>query len=124
MSGNPGYLFGDEADKYIAAGGHYGSKSKDLVKHYSQDLGFEYLSASNKEEYIKNLDKFISDKIYDKPIVFEIFTESSDENKSLTLLREILEDKKITTRNNMKKVVKNVIGEKGIKNVKKILKNK
>lgn len=121
LSGNPGYLFGDDADKFIAAGGHYGSKSKDLVKHYAQDLGFEYLSASNKEEYLKNLDKFLDNKIYDKPIIFEIFTESSDENKSLTLLTEILEDKKIATKNNIKNVVKNVIGEKGIKNVKKFI---
>ena len=40
--------FGESTDKFIAAGGHFGKKSKSLVKNYSESLGFEYLSATNK----------------------------------------------------------------------------
>ena len=29
-------MFGDDADAYMAAAGHYGNKSKDLVKHYAE----------------------------------------------------------------------------------------
>lgn len=32
--------FGEDTDVYIAAAGHYGNKSKDLVRHYAEDLGF------------------------------------------------------------------------------------
>lgn len=31
-----GAIFGDETDKYIAAAGHYGSKSEDLIKNYAE----------------------------------------------------------------------------------------
>ena len=52
-----GALFGEEADNYIAAAGHFGNKSHDLVRHYAEDLGFEYLTADNKEEYLNNIDR-------------------------------------------------------------------
>ena len=39
------------ADLFIAAGGHYGNKSTDLIKHYAEDLGFMYLSVNNKQEF-------------------------------------------------------------------------
>lgn len=35
--------FGDSADEFVAAAGHYGNQSPKLVKHYAEDLGFEYL---------------------------------------------------------------------------------
>ena len=40
--------FGDEAAPFMAAAGHFGNKSPQLIKHYAEDLGYEYLSASNK----------------------------------------------------------------------------
>ena len=43
--------FGEDTDTYIAAAGHYGNKSRVLVRHYAEDLGFIYLTASNKEEF-------------------------------------------------------------------------
>lgn len=47
--------FGEDADIYIAAAGHYGNKSEKVLKHYGEDLGFEYLCAKNKEEFAKNV---------------------------------------------------------------------
>ena len=58
---HPGAAFGEDADWFIAAAGHYGNKSPALVKHYAEDLGFEYLTASNKEEYLANIVQFPSD---------------------------------------------------------------
>ncbi|NMA74585.1 MAG: 2-succinyl-5-enolpyruvyl-6-hydroxy-3-cyclohexene-1-carboxylate synthase, partial [Bacteroidales bacterium] len=43
--------FGDSANDFIAGAGHFGNQSRSLVKNYSENLGFEYLSASNKEEF-------------------------------------------------------------------------
>lgn len=48
------------ADDYIAAAGHYGNKSRQLVRHYAEDLGYEYLSAENKEDYLRQLDRFLA----------------------------------------------------------------
>ena len=42
------FYFGDEADRYISAAGHFGNQSSELVKHYAKDLGFKYLSAQIK----------------------------------------------------------------------------
>ena len=50
-----GAKFGDNADQYIAAAGHYGNQSRDLIRHYAVDMGFEYLKAENKEEYLEQL---------------------------------------------------------------------
>lgn len=128
-----GSTFGDDADAYIAAAGHYGNKSKSLVKNYAQDLGYEYLSASNKDEFLRVYDKFIDPKLSDKPIVFEIFTESSDESSTLKAIWNIESTKSGTLKNEIKKkavrlyhtevgqTLIKILGEKGISFVKKML---
>lgn len=64
---HPGAAFGEEADTFIAAGGHYGNKSHVLIKHYAEDLGYEYLSANNKDEYVQVVDRFLIPEITDRP---------------------------------------------------------
>ena len=49
---HPAARFGESADAYMAAYGHYGKKSHDLMRHYAEDLGFEYMCAETKEEYL------------------------------------------------------------------------
>ena len=87
---HPGAMFGEEADKYIAAGGHFGNKSHKLIKHFAEDLGYEYISATNKEEYLDKLDKFISPKITDRSMVFEVFTDSKDESDAIYMINNII----------------------------------
>lgn len=99
--------------KYIAADGHFGNKSKSLVKHYAEDLGFQYISASNKKEFHQNIDLFISNKS-EKPILFEIFTNAEDESKALKDIHCI--------KRNLKSIAYDILGEKGKKTIKKILK--
>lgn len=113
---HPGAAFGNEADLYIAAGGHFGKQSRDLVKHYVNDLGLEYITASTKEEFLKKLDAFMSDDIK-KSIVFEVFTNSDDESAALKIIKEI--DHTVT--GDLKNMVKNVIGNKNIGIIKKKL---
>lgn len=114
---HPGAAFGDEADKYIAAGGHYGNKSHNLVKHYAEDLGYEYLKADDKEEYLNNIGRFLTPEMVDRPMLFEVFTNSEDENEALRMIRNI----NISTSGLLKGVVKSVVGEKGKELIKKML---
>lgn len=87
------HQFGEEADAYMAAAGHYGNQSPQLVKHYAEDLGYLYLSASDKEAFLENMDIFLSPEIKDRPILFEVFTESKDESDSIELILNYKQDK-------------------------------
>lgn len=98
--------------EYFAADGHYGNKSDKLVKHYAEDLGFEYLSASNKKEFTKGLLKFTTTKS-EKPILFEVFTDPKDESDALDSIYNIEKD--------IKSVAKKMLGVKGKKIIKKIV---
>lgn len=111
------YTFRDDADKYMAAAGHYGAKSPVLVKHFSEDLGFQYLSASNKEEFMSALEIFTSPKITDRPMILEVFTTHENENEALRLMTSITYDVK----NKLVDAFRNVAGEKGISAIKGIL---
>jgi hypothetical protein len=81
-----------DVDKYIGAAGHFGNKSPLLVKHYAEDLGFEYLTASNKDEFLANLDRFTESNLTDKPMIFEVFTNHEDESEALRLMCNIVVD--------------------------------
>lgn len=114
---NPAAEFKEAADKYIAAGGHFGNKSKTLVKNYCESLGFEYLTASDKNEFNRVYKRFITEQILDKPIIFEVFTNHEDESRALELITSIETDKKT----NIKKSIKNFLGEENINKLKKYL---
>lgn len=112
--------FGNDADKYIAAAGHFGNKSSVLLKHYAEDLGFKYCSASTKEEFLDNIDFFVSNKHYEQPILFEAFTSSENESDALKLVSRIDMGENQQT-NVAKKIVKSIFGESGVKTIKKII---
>ena len=86
---HPGAAFGDDADNFIAAGGHYGNKSRVLIKHYAEDLGYEYLSANNKEEYLKEVERFLVPEITERPMIFEVFTNSEDESDAIKIINNL-----------------------------------
>lgn len=110
-------MFHDGADPFIAARGHNGNKSRELVKHYAQDLGYDYLSASTYEEFLENVDLFVSPEIGARPVLFETFTDSVDESNALHMVNTIESD----AVSSMKTIARNILGEKGVAFVKKIL---
>ena len=122
LTGNPGHLFGDETDKYIAAAGHYGNKSNKLVKDYVENLGFSYYAANNKKELLSILNNIINPEIGEKPLVLEVFTDSLDEDNALTMIRECLVDNTLYKRKKAVKAMKSVLGEKRVEAIKKIVK--
>lgn len=111
---NPGYVdsyhLGELTDSYIAAKGHFSSQSRFLVKHYAEDLGFEYLSASNKDAFVAVYPKFLSANS-ERPILFEVFTNTIEETEALSLILNIIP----------KSVAKQSFGKKLKKKVKGIL---
>ena len=114
---NLGSMFGEEADDYLAAGGHFGNKSRDLVKNYVQSLGFEYLFADTKESFNSVIVQFMTKELTDKPLLLEVFTNSEDENDALFAISNI----KKSTLGMVKNVVKSLLGEKGRTVVQKIV---
>ncbi len=115
------YAFYDEANKYMAATGHFGAKSPNLVKHYAEDLGFQYLSTTSKEEFLNVLDLFTNPKITNNPIILEVFTNHEDENKALELMTSITSDVKGFMVNKFVRTLRSIAGENGINIIKKMI---
>ncbi len=102
---------------YIAATGHFGNQSPDLIKNYSQALGFEYFSASSKEEFDAVYERFITPELTDKPMMFELFTSYIDEREAFGMLFNI----DVTALDVAKQVAKKILGKNGVSAVKKLL---
>lgn len=120
---HPCYFLGEEADRFIAAAGHYGNKSRQLVRDYATDLGYEYMSAINKDEFNVVVDRFLSPEITEKPMLLEVYTETDDESNALEKILNIISDPKQKIKKGIKGVVKNILGDSGMKAVKKIVKH-
>lgn len=116
---NMGFMLGQEAYPYVCAEGHYGKQSPKLVRHYAEDLGFVYLTASSKEEYDKALPHFLNPSS-EKPILLEAFTKDTDENAALKIMSTI----KQSYKEQSKEMVKKVVGEENYGILKRIFKNK
>lgn len=119
--GHPGHAFGKEADPFIAAAGHYGNKSHKLVKHYAEDLGFKYLSASSKEEFMNVYEEFITPGQQPQPMLFEVFTDSKDESDALEMMHNIRKAP-LSVKKLVKSTIKEVVGEQNIRKIRKALK--
>ena len=119
LSGIDHYIYIGENDTnpYIAAAGHFGNQSRTLVKGYAESLGFEYLSASNKEEFNAVYERFITSEMTDKPMLFELFTNSSDEREAFDLMTNI----DISVEGLAKQTAKKFLGQKGVNTLKKVI---
>lgn len=78
----------DKTNLLISAAGH----NKRGAKGWAESCGFKYLSASNKEEFSNQINDFCNSN-YDKPLLFEVFTTTEDEQKGLDLLQTFNRDK-------------------------------
>ena len=73
---------GNRVHDFISAKGHFGAKSAVLLKHFVEDLGFKYLSASTKEEFDTVCGEFVRSEL-DCPVVLECFTSAEGDRKAL-----------------------------------------
>lgn len=120
---HPGHAFGEDADIYIAAAGHYGNASPVLVKHYAQDLGFEYYSANSKESLEAVAGRFVDSRMAEKPILLEVFTTSQDESDALEAIANMVQVPKMpdTPVKQVKTLAKKVLGESSVAALKKFM---
>ena len=109
--------FGNVTEKYIAAAGHYGNKSRTLIKHYAEDLGFKYISADSEESFEEVYKQFVTSNYIGAPIIFEIFTNDEDEREATRLITGINGE----PNNSNKGLARQILGEKGVKALKGLL---
>ena len=115
----------NEADEYMAAGGHFGNQSRTLLKSMAQSLGFDYFSASSKEEFLSQCDTFLHSDISGRPVIFEVFTDSEQDAQSVKIMRNLLKDEnyaKRTMKNKMKEWIKGVVGNEAAEMAKLMIK--
>lgn len=77
-------VFGKDADSFVAAAGHNGYKSLDLVRNVSKNLNVNYLSASSKDEFLSAVNQWIEP--CDKATVFEVFVEENGDVSALRII--------------------------------------
>ena len=114
-------IFGEDGDPYIAAAGHYGDKSPQLIRHYAEDLGYEYMFADNKQSFLQHLERFLKPQIADKSVIFEVFTDTDGESKAIEIMRTFLNDPKTIIKNKVADTIRGALGKKGIETIKKII---
>jgi len=114
---HPAYAFGADADTYMAAAGHYGHQSPLLVKHYAEDLGFHYMSATSKEEVEAQAAEFMNPQTAERPMLFEVFTDSALEDQALQIVRSL----RVGSASLLENKVRQIVGRKGVETIKKIL---
>lgn len=124
---HPCYFLGEEAEDYVAAARHYGNKSEVLVKHYAEDLGYEYLTANSKDTFISVVERFLTPEITEHPMILEVFTETQDESNALEQISNYMRDDKrpsltSTAKTIVKSAVRDVLGDNRIKAVKDFIK--
>lgn len=113
-------IYANNIEKYLSAGGHFGNQSPTLVRHYAEDLGYEYLSASSKEEFSKMYKRFVTPEITEHPMILEIFTDVENENEALKRMWSIEKDTNVKYL--LKTTAKEILGESRVKKIKRILK--
>lgn len=102
---HPCYQWGDKANEYMAAAGHYGNKNRELVKNYVENLGFKYMTASSKEEFNSVYQGFLDTEKNDKPIVFEVFTDKENESSAQETILKLIAPQSMKLANKIKNFV-------------------
>lgn len=78
----------DKSDILITAGGHNNGGAMGWAK----SCGFEYLQAKTTDEFMNQIDSFCNGS-FDKPVLFEVFTSTKDEQDGLHLMWKYNRDK-------------------------------
>lgn len=100
-----GAMFGADTDAFIAARGHFTNRTRPVIECYAESLGFEYLAASNKEEFEQNYARFVTSEKTEKPMLFEVFTETEEESEALELVSTL------TTKGQVAKKAKEIMNK-------------
>lgn len=74
-----------ETDEFISAHGHFGS-----MKAWAESMNFHYMSANTKKELKEKIVDFCAPSLdrFDRPVLFEVFTKTEDEQLGWEMIRE------------------------------------
>ena len=78
----------EKTDFLISAAGH----NKGGAQGWAESCGFHYMNASTKEDFLLQINEFCNGT-FDKPVLFEVYTTTEDEQKGLDLLQTYNRDK-------------------------------
>lgn len=98
-------LFKEDANNYIAAKGHNGSKSLTLLKQFAFNNGLNYYSASTKEEF-----SLVKNDWLTNYSLLEVFTTDKDESDALRIINTLEVDNTAIYRDKLKKLIKKTLG--------------
>lgn len=75
----------EDTNEFISARGHHGS-----MKAWAQDMGFHYISAKSKEDFLSLIDSFCSPSLdtFNQPVIFEVFTTMKGEQDGVRALHD------------------------------------
>jgi 2-succinyl-5-enolpyruvyl-6-hydroxy-3-cyclohexene-1-carboxylate synthase len=80
MSTNAASQFGERANRFTAAAGHFGAAGP-----WAKACGFSYISASSAEEFERGVDAFLGRS--DTPVLFEVFVSMADDSAAIESVR-------------------------------------
>lgn len=95
-------VFGKDADSFVAAGGHNGCKSPELIRNIAKCLSISYLSASTKDEFLSVVNQWI--KPGERASLFEVFVEEEDDVSALRTLNMLGINKKKRVLNKVRRM--------------------
>ena len=84
---HPASSLGEQTNEFVAAAGHYGPKSPDVIKHMALDFGFRYYAAMTKDEFVSIIPNFFEKGA---SVIIEVFVNGEEESEALSILRNIL----------------------------------
>lgn len=117
-SNSIGKLFGDEiADEYFAAGGHYGNQSRNVLRHFAEDLGLEYIAVETKEEYLQNVSYITDPTKHEKPLLVEVFVNWKDDDFAYEATKKTI----VSSKTVVKDLAKSILGKEHIKSLKRLI---
>ena len=100
-----GSLLGNQAESFIAASGHFGEKSPELVKGYVEALGLEYLSFTAKDQSAAIAERFFSTEMRNAPMLVEAFVDSDDESEALEMIKNLQPTRSGGAKRRLKKAI-------------------
>lgn len=115
--GHSGAAYGQEANHFVAAHGHFGRQSPDLVKGYAQALGMDYHAITDTCDCQEVFARFVSPEASDKPIVVEAFVDTDDESFALETMCHLDPDQRAT----LKRAIKKMVGEDTLRQANRLL---
>jgi len=112
----------EDIDLYGSAGGHFGCKSPDLVRCYAENLGFKYITAATKEDFLARLPIFVDENIGDSPIIFEVFTDGDDDAKAYHIMRNLEVNRGKVLKNSLQQTARSIVGDNMARAINNIMK--